>query len=184
MNNKPVSGYEQVVIALYAHNLVIALPLTILLIKIVVRFVTREPAKDIFRSVLVLPLDLLYIALGLLLTAIARRSPAFLGHYQSEREADFAGMVLCLGLFIAACMVTWLDRSVRLLWQKFYAAWNLAKSMQVEEKQMLLPGQSEIKRIAVIYLWMFAYWALMIPLSFVQAVVSIESLGSILRRVQ
>lgn len=170
------TGYERVIIQFYAHNLVVALPLTILTIKIVVRFFTREPAKDIFRSVLVLPLDLIYVAFGLLLAGMAGRIPTFTSHYGGIKEADLAGIVLCLGLFAVACCVTWMDRAVRLLWQKFYAAWNLAKQVQNDENQMTLPGQPLIKRVSVIYLWIFTYWALMIPIIFLEAIVSVEAL--------
>ena len=89
-------GYEQIIMGLYVHNVVVALPLTILIIKLLVRFVTREPAKDVFRSILDLPLDLVYVALGLLLAGMARRIPTFVSHYQNDKEADFAGIVLCL----------------------------------------------------------------------------------------
>jgi hypothetical protein len=134
------AGYERVIVSLYSHNLPIALPLTILAIKLIVRFVTRESAKDIFRSILVLPLDLIYVALGLLLAGMTRRIPAFASHYQSEKEADFAGVVLCLGLFVSACLLTWMDRGVRLLWQKFYSAWKLTNEMRSDGIQMVLPG--------------------------------------------
>ena len=33
-----------------------------------------------------------------------------------------------------------MDRGVRLLWQKFYAAWSLGKQTQPEEQQSLFPG--------------------------------------------
>jgi hypothetical protein len=175
MNAGQNAGYEHAIVAFYIHNVVVALPLTILIVKLVVRFVTREAAKDIFRSVLVVPLDLIYVAFGLLLAGMARRIPAFVSHYHSDKEADFAGVVLCLGLFVAACFVTWMDRGVRLLWQKFYAAWNLTKEVQRDGPQMLLPGQPAIKKATVIYLWIFTYWSMMIPLVFLEAVVSIEA---------
>jgi hypothetical protein len=44
--NTPNSGYEHALMQFYTNHLVLALPLTILAIKIIVRFVTREPAKD------------------------------------------------------------------------------------------------------------------------------------------
>lgn len=181
-------GYEQIVMAFYAHNIVAALPLTMLAIKLVVRFFTREKAKDLFRSILVLPLDLTYIAFGLILAAIARRLPGFLAHYQNDKEADFAGMVLCVGLFGSACLITWMDRGVRVLWQKFYAAWNLAGQIRASHKgQIPLSGETkhpEIQKLSTIVLWMILYWSLMIPLCFLQAVVGVESLGVILKRVQ
>jgi hypothetical protein len=177
-------GYERLIMEFYIHNVVVALPLTILTIKLLVRFVSREPAKDIFRSVLVLPLDLIYVAFGLLLAGMARRLPAFVTHYPNDKEADFAGMLLGVGLFVVACLITWMDRGVRLLWQKFYAAWNLSRRPQNDEQQMLLPGQPVAKRASIIYLWMFAYWALMIPITFLEAILSVESLGGILKRLQ
>ena len=61
--------WEQSFIAAYRRHLVIALPLTLLIIKLVVRMLARERKKDIFRSMLVLPLDFVYIAMGVLLAA-------------------------------------------------------------------------------------------------------------------
>jgi hypothetical protein len=71
---------------------------------------------------------------------------AFVSHYQNDKEADFSGIILCVGLFMAACFVTLVDRGVRLLWQKFYAAWNLTKEVQATERQMVLPGSCEFSR--------------------------------------
>jgi hypothetical protein len=184
MNAGTSAGYEHAIMAFYIHNVVVALPLTILILKLVVRFVTREAAKDVFRSILVVPLDLIYVAFGLLLAGMARRIPAFVSHYQSDKEADFAGIVLCLGLLVAACFVTWMDRGVRLLWQKFYAAWNLTKDMHIDEQQMALPGTPTVKKIGVVYFWIFTYWTMMIPIVFLEAVISIEALGGVLKRLQ
>ena len=51
---------------------------------------------------------------------------------------------------------------------------------------MVLPTQAEpvIRKAAIIYLWMFTYWAMMIPFIFLEAVISVEVLGSILKRLQ
>jgi len=179
-------GYEHAIMLFYIRNLVIALPLTLLFFKVFVRFVTREPARDIFRSLLTLPLDFTYIAIGLTLAGIARKIPTFVAHYGTDKEADFGGALLLFGLFVVACFISWIDRFVRLLWQKFYAAWNLSKDLRPSEDQMVLPSQTPpgIKRAAIIYLWMFTYWAMMIPCVFLEVVASVESLGGILKRIQ
>jgi hypothetical protein len=148
-----------------------------------VRFVTREPAKDIFKSILVIPLDLIYVAFGLLLAGISGRIPAFVTHYESSKDADRAGMVLCVGLFIVACVLTWLDRALRLLWQKFYAAWSLAK--HVNDSQPTLFDGQQVNRVKTLtFLWMFIYWSLMVPISLTELALSFESLGGILKRLQ
>ncbi len=173
-------GYERIVVNLYSHNLAVALPLSILAIKITVRIISREPAKDIFRSILVLPLDLVYVAIGLLLAGIARRIPGFAAHYQSDNEADFGGAVLLLGLVLGAILITWLDRRMRLCWQKFYAAWSLIKN----SKQMSLLGQENVEShtTAMTLMWMFFYWAIMIPIAFAEIFISVEALGGVLTR--
>src|SRR5436190_13288680 len=144
-------GYERVVMGLYAHHIIVALPLTILVIKLFVRSFTREAAKDLFRSVLVLPLDLVYVAFGILLAAMAGRIPSFAAQYHSEKDADYAGIVLCVGLVAAACLITWMDRAVRLLWQKFFSAWSLVKQINTRnEQQIPLPttaGAPVIRRV-------------------------------------
>jgi len=52
------------------------------------------------------------------------------------------------------------------------------------EQQMPLPGTPAVKKVGVIYLWIFTYWSMMIPIVFLEAVVSIEALGGILKRLQ
>jgi hypothetical protein len=172
----------------YAQNMVIALPMTILLIKIVVRFVTREAPKDIFRSLLTLPLDLVYVAFGLLLAGMTGRIPTFVAHYGNPKTAIEAGFIIGVCLSVVACFVTWMDRGIRLLWQKFYAAWRLATQLQSTQpgEQLFLIGQSApaIKKVAVIYLWMFIYWAIMISLASVEVVLAMISLATILKRLQ
>jgi hypothetical protein len=186
MNLAQSGGFEHVLMMFYIHNIVIALPLTLLVIKIAVRFVIREPAKDIFRSLLTLPLDFVYVAMGLMLAGIARRIPAFATHYKTDKEADFAGAFFLLGLFVVACFITSIDRFVRLLWQKFYAAWNLSKEFRVAKKQLVLPDQTppEIKKMAIVYIWIFTYWAMMVPFVFLEVVLGVECLGGILKRLQ
>ena len=181
-------GFEQIVMQFYAQNMVIALPLTILLIKIVVRFVAREAAKDIFRSLLVLPLDLIYVAFGLLLAGMTGRVPMFVSHYGNPKSAIEAGFIIGVCLFVVACLVTWIDRGIRVLWQKFYAAWMLAVQLQVThpDEQLFLVGSPHppIKRVAVVYLWMFVYWAMMISLASGEVILAMTSLAIILKRLQ
>lgn len=181
-------GFERIVMEFYSQNMVIALPLTILLIKIMVRFVTREAPKDIFRSLLTLPLDLVYVAFGLLLAGMAGRIPTFVSHYGNPKSAIEAGFIISFCLFWVACLITWTDRGIRLLWQKFYAAWKLATQVQGSQpgEQMFLIGQPRppIQKLAVIYLWMFVYWAIMISLASVQVILAMISLATVLKRIQ
>jgi hypothetical protein len=177
-------GYERIVAQVYRDNIAVSLPLTILTIKIFVRIVTREKPKDIFRSVLVIPLDLVYIAFGLLLAGMAGRIPSFTAHYGNRANAIGPGLVLGCSLFIVACLVTLMDRAVRLIWQKFFAASTLARQIPQDGKQMSLLEQASTRQVAVVYLWMFVYWALMISLIFTQAVIAVVSLSEILKRIQ
>jgi hypothetical protein len=173
---------EKAVLDFYSNNLIVALPLTILFIKLLVRYFTREPAKDIFKSLLVLPLDLIYVAFGLLLAGIAGRIPAFAAHYETVREADFAGFAGGCWLFAAACFVTWSDRGLRLLWQKFFAAWSLTRKTDNPD-QMTLPTQ-QINIPVLVIAWMFIYWSLMIPIVLFELALSVASLSAILTRLE
>ncbi len=184
MDNVQSGGYEYAIMRFYIVHIVVALPITILAIKLLVRFFTRERARDIFRSLPVLPLDLIYIGFGLLIAGIARRIPAFATHYRSDKDADFAGLILSLVLFFSACLVTLIDRAIRLLWQKFYAAWNLTKVMDPSSQQLVLPSAPAVKKITVVYLWIFIYWSIMIPLLCIEVVVAVEVLGSVLNRMR
>src|ERR1035437_8196684 len=113
--------WEQAVVTAYGRNLTVALPTTILAIKLVVRVIARERKQDVFRSVLVLPLDFVYIAMGLVLAAVARRDSAMVARYGAN--IDMAVLVLMLGLMSVAILLTLCDRLVRVMWGKFFAAW-------------------------------------------------------------
>ena len=90
------------------------MPLLVLVFKFAVRWTTREQLKDVFRSLLTLPLDFIFIAVGLMLAALARRLPQFAARYSSDREADLHGAILMVALFLVAIVVTVSDRGVRL----------------------------------------------------------------------
>lgn len=98
-------------------------------------------------------------------------------------DATLSGVVLCIGLFFLACVITWLDRFLRLLWQKFYAAWNVARIAK-NSKQLNLPGEQPNTGIGFSVIWMFIYWSLMIPIVLTEMVLSLECLGGILKRLQ
>ena len=59
------------------------------------------------------------------LTATARRDPHLIARYGSDVNVDMAVVVLMLGLVMVAIAITLSDRFVRVLWGKFYAAWQL-----------------------------------------------------------
>ncbi len=162
----------------------IAVPFTILLVKFIVRWCSREAIKDVFKSLLTVPLDFVYIALGLVLAGLAHRLPEFVSRFGSDRDADFNALVLALLLIVAAVLITWLDRGVRLFWQKAYAAWSLIK----DNPQLPLPSADEqtIETDAYILtlFWIAMYWTFMAGALFAEFVVSVESLGGIIKLFQ
>jgi len=90
-----------------------------------------------------------------------------------------------VGLFVVACFLTALDRFLRLLWQKFYAAWNLLKQSQAASgDQMTLPGQEVNRTLVIAVAWMLIYWSLMIPIVLLELILAVECLGTILKRLQ
>jgi len=101
--------WENAVIAVYTQYLPFALPATVVIIKIVVRIIAREPKEDIYRSLLVLPLDFTYIAMGVLLAVAARRDSSYMRHYGSDSAADMA-----LALQMVALVITDLARAKRI----------------------------------------------------------------------
>src|ERR1039458_7124348 len=104
------SLWESLVIAAYQQHLIVALPLTILGIKMLVRFVAREPKKDVFQSLLILPLDFVYIAMGILLAAAARRDPALMKRYGTDENVDMAVVLQMISLIVSATVITVFNR--------------------------------------------------------------------------
>jgi hypothetical protein len=195
------SVWENAVITAYRLHLVVALPLTILAIKVLVRVVAREPKKEVFRSVLVLPLDFVYIAMGILLAAAARRDAALMKHYESDASADMAVVLQMISLMISATVITIFDRWVRVLYQKFYAAWQLLGQKMKEAKlaggqtpqgsdgQMNLnlasaDGATFSGESGILLAWIMFYWTAMAPLWMGQAALGLLCLGSILSRLK
>lgn len=174
--------------SLFRHNITLALPVLVLFFKFGVRWFTREPLKDVFKSLLVIPLDFMYIATGLLLAALARRIPQFATKYGSDREADFYGAIMLALLFLSASLITWMDRKVRLCWQKAFAASALIKDFP----QLHLPENKEEKQekrpifndeYVNTWVWLLFYWVVLVSLFFAECALSVICLGGILGEV-
>ena len=166
---------------LYRRNLTIAVPFTILLIKFLVRWLSREKIKDVFKTILVVPLDFVYIAIGLVLTGLVKRVPEFVSNYKSESDVYFNVIILLILLIALAVVITWLDRGVRLFWQKWYAAWQVLK----DEPQMSLIKPDDGIVVPDSFLktlfWVVLYWTLLSVVFSVEVILSFGSLGGILR---
>jgi hypothetical protein len=168
---------------MYRRNLMIALPFTILLLKFLVRWGSREKIKDVFKSLLTIPLDFIYIALGLLLAVMAHRAPVFISKYASDTDADLNGALLIIILVLAAVLITWLDRFVRMCFQKSFAAWAIMK----DNPQLRLPEAAEAgiesDEYIKLLLWVILYWTTMALVLSFEVVLSFGILGGILRLV-
>ena len=180
--------FEQIVAHWYHRHLSIALPLTLLVIKLFVRFVSREKPKDLYKSLLVLPLDFVYISTGLMLAALARSLPAFAGKFASPSDADLQGAILLLALILLAIFLTLCDRLVRWLWQKFYAAWTLYKSDAQLPLEFPPAGPNEASNSvstqkAQILVWVLVYMVFLLPVFLVEIVCAFYALAYTLGRV-
>src|SRR5579864_2438574 len=198
------TDWESVVIALYQRNIIIALPATILVVKLLVRAIAQERLREIGRSLLAIPLDFVYIAIGLLLSAIARRDHAFIARYKSEAGADLAAVFLAGALIFGAVFITWCDRLARVMWGKFCAAWSLfnqerarspaesaANVVPINAKDQMplaLQGQearsSLPARSMLLLAWILVYWTIMIPAYIAEFCIGVIALGGILKRLQ
>jgi hypothetical protein len=191
------SFWENSVIAAYRQYLVYALPATVVAIKVLVRVIAREPRKDVWRSLLVLPLDFVYIAMGVLLTAAAKRDATLMSHYDSEGSADMAVVLQVISLVICAIVITVCDRWNRVLYQKFYAAWALFGEKRKEAAQATegAAGQMNLKlnsvngptltrESGILLAWIMFYWTGMVPLEMAQVTLGLFCLSSILARLR
>jgi len=181
-----VSTASHLLVNTFRHNIILTLPVLVLLFKFAVRWTTREPLKDVFKSLLTVPLDFVYIAIGILLAGLSRRIPQYASKFSSDREADFYGAVFVFLLFIGACVVTIFDRKVRLCWQKSFAALDLLKdypqlplkTTETDEKTSIF-GDEYIKTLV----WLVFYWIFMILMFMLECVISVFALGGIVKQV-
>jgi hypothetical protein len=168
-------------IELLDKYLIVAIPFTVLALRLLVRWLAREEPREVFRSIVTLPIDLMFISMSLVLTGLARLQPKFALNYGSDRNADLAGAILLIGLVTIASLLTYIGRGVRLLWQKSYAAWQqiITRRKEVEEKQQAFDWRDN--GIAFRLYWLLGYWIMMIILVSIQLVVSVGALEYILR---
>jgi hypothetical protein len=196
------SLWESLVIAAYQQHLIVALPLTILGIKMLVRFVAREPKKDVFQSLLILPLDFVYIAMGILLAAAARRDPALMKRYGTDENVDMAVVLQMISLIVSATVITVFNRWERILYQKFYSAWTLfgdkrqraataaaaaespQSTVQMNLELASSNGVASSRESGILLAWIMFYWVGMVPVFLGEIALGILCLGSILGRLR
>lgn len=169
---------EKIAIVFLRKNLIVVIPFTVLGLRVLVRWVVREQTKDIFRSALNVPLDLMFIAISLLLTGLARMNPQFAARYESDTEADLAGIILFAILITLAVIMTYLHRWIGTLWQKFFAAWQ--QVLRRKEEQLEFQWKDADLAIAGRLLWMTGYWVAMVLLLSVDLLMAVGSLWYIL----
>jgi hypothetical protein len=172
--------FELWLIARLDEYLIVAIPFTVLALRLLVRWIAREQPREVFRSIVTLPIDLMFISMSLVLTGLARLQPKFALNYGSDRNADLAGAILLVILVFLASLLTYLGRGVRILWEKSYAAWQqiAARRQQLEEQHSF---DWRDNGIAFRLFWLLGYWIMMIILVSIQLLVSVGALEYILR---
>lgn len=170
---------------LIQHNIVLVLPLLVLAFKFAIRWTTREQLKDVFKSLLTVPLDLVYIAVGLMFAALARRLPHFIAIYPTDKEADLQGAILIGALFLVAVVITLSDRGVRLCWQKAFAAMALVKDSPQLSLRELTPESNPLigDEMVRTWVWIVIYWVGLTLLFAIECILSVVALGGILTSV-
>jgi hypothetical protein len=173
--------FELWLITLLGKYLIVAIPFTVLALRLLVRWIAREQPREVFRSIITPPTDLMFISMSLVLTGLARLQPKFAHNYGSDRNADLAGAILLVVLVFIASLLTYFGRGVRLLWQKSYAAWQqiVDRRQEAEEKQQAFDWRDN--GIAFRLFWLLGYWVMMIILVSIQLLVSVGALEYILR---
>ena len=166
---------EKSLIAILREYLIVAIPFTILALRLLVRWVAREEPKEIFRGVLTLPLDLMFISMSLVLMGLARLAPKFAARYNSDRDADLSGAILLIILVFLASVLTYMGRGTRVVWQKFYTAWQ-----QLSNRRLQSTFEWGDFSAAGRFLWMLGYWIMMMSILLAQFLISVGSLQYIL----
>jgi hypothetical protein len=97
----------------FSRHLIIALPFIILAIKLVILRFAGEDMASAYRTLFALPLELVYAALAIALTALNNEFPAFV--VKMGARSSKAAWILVLALIGLALLFTLIERLVRKL---------------------------------------------------------------------
>jgi hypothetical protein len=104
---------EQRLIGFLQGNVAVAIPLLLLILKLAVLRAAGN-ADELFRRLVSLPLELIFISNGIIVAGLARRIP-FASHYASDSQADFAGAIILIVLAALAAVIYRVDRYVHVV---------------------------------------------------------------------
>jgi hypothetical protein len=121
---------EETLIALLQANVALAIPIVLLILKLVVLRVAGD-ADELFRSLIALPLEVVFIAIGLVIAGLGRTIP-FAAHYRSGTDADLAGTIIIIALAAILAVLNRINRYLHVLLQKFFTAMDSIK-LHVEQ---------------------------------------------------
>jgi hypothetical protein len=116
---------EERLIAVLRANSFLAIPLLLLFVKLFVIRISGD-VDELFRRLVALPVELLFISMGITIAGLARNNP-FASHYKSDTQADLAGAIILFALSVVAALVYRVTRRIHVLHQKFYAAMDSLK---------------------------------------------------------
>ena len=132
---------EDLVISLLSANVALAIPIFILVLKLVVLRISGD-LDELFRSLAAVPLELLLIAIGLVFTGLSRTVP-FESRYHSDRLVDFSGLVVVVMLSICLAAFYRLNKSVLTYFQRFFVAMDSVK-LQVAQSNFKFDSNSRV----------------------------------------
>ncbi|HET9400398.1 MAG TPA: hypothetical protein VFO34_05565 [Candidatus Acidoferrales bacterium] len=69
-------------------NLNIVIPVATLLVKLLVRWISRDEFREVMRSLADIPLELMLIAMSFMLGALSGISDSYVKHFGNQSDAD------------------------------------------------------------------------------------------------
>lgn len=174
-----VMDLERTAVNLLRSHLAIAIPLTVLGLRLFARWVAREEPKEIISSVLRVPLDFIYISISLILSGLARLTPQFEHRYGSD--TDLVGSLFLLAIFFLAVLLTWAEKGKRVIWQKYIIA---SKQLQARTQQPGFDWKQADKSVTGRTFWMFCYWVLLVVFQTGETFASLTCLWYVISRIK
>lgn len=180
MQNIVHSGWEAGFIHALRTHLIVVIPVTTLLVKVLVRVFSREEFNEVIRTVTNLPLELMLIAMSFMLGALSGISANYPLRFANQSDADLFAVAAIIAIFFLCLAIDGLTRFLRTLGGKLFIAF---KQYQELVAQPTIPGTTNVATAGRI-LWAMVYCILMALVLVFTFGISIATLAYILHLIQ
>jgi len=174
-------GWEEQIVRALRMYLIVVIPVAVLLVKMLIRIVSRDEFKEIVRSITNLPLELMLIAISFMLGALSGLSPDYPARFTGQSDADLFAVLVIMCVFFLSILVNGLTRFLRTLSGKLFFAFKQYRELIA---QPIIPGTVPNVEVVGRILWAMVYCILMALMLLSSFAISITTLAYVLHLIQ